>query len=408
MMSDRLANLLRLYFPGFDVWASRINDKSYLVVDGFVNYVLKESGKIIEIVDMTIHDNDSQLSYRDKKLGIEYDSIYAMHAIVNIIIIAKDLYRVDVIKSNNVYFDKYLSHIYEGYIGDSVLYISDLISSESEKFPYLTMNTQIYRTNETKIGYNVSYYPPMEILQHHRNFSIVGMVIPFDPFLQNARVLIRGVKYVPTSIYDGVLLQLLKNWNISDFTCMNIIDKYFDTIDNDMVSNIPLFKYFNPHIVDKYGLIKLGMFEQISKMSSISMKFLNEYSDEMKPYRHNIIRDIYCPLEYILKNKFFISKNGLWDRVLTDNRNITRAFLIKHIRKSPNALIYRIDILEDGDEILFKRYKRKLNWELFYSRFCGTRLDINKILLYADKYMDDFKILKILQIQKKFENNTTI
>lgn len=407
MMSDKLTNLLKLYFPGFDVWASRINDKSYLVVDGFVSYVLKESGKIVDIIDMTLLNTDKDIVYRDKKLGIEYDSSYSMHAIINIIILAKDLYDVHVIKSNNEYFNKYLSHIYDEYIQDSALYISDLVNTKSEKFPYLTMSRQIYRTNETKIGYNVSYYPPMEVLQHHRSFSIIGAVIPFDPFLQNARVLIRGVKYVPISIYNGVLLQLLKNWNISDNMCIDIIDKYFERVDSDMVSTIPLFKYFNQFIIDKYGLVKLGLFEQISKMECISINFLEQYSDEMKPYRHNIICDTYCPLEYILKNKLFVRKNRLWDRVLIENKNMTREFLIKHIRKSPNALIYHINILEDGDEILFKKYMRKLNWELFYTRFSGARLDINEILRYASKYLDSSKILKILEIQQENKNNTT-
>ena len=99
-MSDTLAYLLQSYFPGFEVWTSRINDKTYLTVDGFVAYVLKEVGGLIAIEDMTLLDEYVSM-YRDEELGKRHDSLYAMHAIVNIIISARKLYNARLITSEN-------------------------------------------------------------------------------------------------------------------------------------------------------------------------------------------------------------------------------------------------------------------------------------------------------------------
>ena len=387
-MSDTLAYLLQSYFPGFEVWTSRINDKTYLTVDGFVAYVLKEVGSLIVIEDMTLLDEYVSM-YRDEELGKRHDSLYAMHAIVNIIISARKLYNARLITSENQYFDIYMKHAYKSYVKDGSVYIADLISIESNKFPHLTIDDKFYKTNQNRIGYNVAYYPPMEVLDHYRNFSIMGLVIPFDPVLQNARVLIRGVKNVPIDIYRGVLIELMSNGNLNDTTCMDIIDNYLKTVSRDMVRTIPLFKYFNSYVVDKYRLVELGYFEEISNMSGLTMRFINNNERPLKPYITNILRDVYCPLEYITKNKWIVRKNKLWEEILINNKNMTREFLIKNIRKCPNALVKRIKILEPQDERLFKKYAKKIDWFELYENFSATPLEFSLM-----EYIESKSIIK--------------
>lgn len=384
-MPKTLAMLLKSYFPGFDVSTSGINDTTYLTVEGFVSYTLREVTDLMIIEDMTLFEESNSI-YRNRSVGKFSDGLYAMHAIINIIISFRDMYGVKQITSDNKYFDIYFKRAYKSYIKNGPVSIADLISIESDKFAYLSIDDRFYKNNDNRIRLNVPYYPVKDILEHHNAFSIMGLVIPFEPTIQNARVLIRAGKILPINIYRRILMELMIYGNLNDSTCVTIIDSYFRVVNRDMITYIPLFKYFNIFIIDKYKLAEHGYYEEISKMSGISINFINEHYDDLKPYALNILKDIYCPLEYIDKNKRLVSKNNLWTEILLYNKNITRAFLIKNIRKHPNALIKHIDILEPGDERFFKRYRRKINWVEFYrvSRI-NHNLDVLSILDIKDK-----------------------
>lgn len=399
-MSIGIARLLQSYFPGFEVWTSRINDKTYLTVEGFVSYILTEKGRLMVIEDMKLLDEYNSI-YRDSEMGKHHDSLYAMHAIVNIIISARDMYGVSLIASQNEYLDIYIKHTFNKYVKQGSVCIPELISIESEKFPYLTMDYRFYNSNR-RIGHNVAYYPIMDVIKHYNSFSIMGLVIPFDPILQNVRVLVRVAKNIPKEIYKGVLMEIMMRGNLNDISCMQIIDNYFETVTREMVSTIPLFKYFSAYVVDKYNIAKHGYFEEISKMCNISIFFIKNNEDALKPFAINILKDQYCHLEYVTMNKRIVRKNNLWGHILMNNKNMTRCFLIKHIRKHPNALIKHIHILEQGDERLFIRYRRKIDWDVFCRAFKGTSLDISCILNIRDKYLDYSKKQLIESIQNEF------
>lgn len=403
-MSVSVADLLQSYFPGFDVCTSRINDKTYLTVEGFVSYVLVEKGRLIIIEEMELLDEYDNV-YRDTKMGKHHDSLYAMHAIINIIILIRDIYGVSLITSQSEYLDIYFEHEFNKYVKEDLVIIPELISMESEKFPYLNIDYRFYNTNR-RIGYNVPYYPIRDVIEHYNNFSIMGLVIPFDPAIQNVRVLIHGAKKVPTDIYRGVLMEIMVRGNLDDITCMQVIDNYFGTVTREMLINIPLFKNFSPYIVDKYNLVELGYYEEISKMSGISLFFIMNNEEALKPYAINILRDTYCHLDYVARNKRIVRKNNLWGDILMNNRNMTRSFLIKHIKKHPNALIKHMRILENGDEYLFVRYRRRIDWNEFCRVFKGTRLDISCILSIKDRYLDYSKKELIQKIQDEFLKQT--
>lgn len=398
-MYKDIEDLVKLYFPGFTIQVSRINDKTYIVVENFVSYTLHESGKTIEIVEVQLCEVKENM-YLTQSIGIEADTLYAMHAIINVIILFRKSYDVERISSKNKYFNMYIRKTFENYIVEDVINIQTLLNCESEKFPYINTGYKVYSTNKNRIGFNVAYYPIKVVLDNHRDFSIMGLVSPFSPNLQNARVVIHLINLRVFDFHENILIELLKYANLSNYKCMNIIDTYIHNVDSQMISSIPLFKYFNEYIVNKYNLMNSGFVEEISKMSGISQEFINANYRALKPYRMNILMDEYCPLEYIDKNRWFVSRNKLWGRILTHNKNMTRDFLIKNIRKYPNALIPRMNILEPGDESIFMRYRKRIDWDLFYREFKGSRLDVYKLFIASNGLIDNHTISYLINAQK--------
>ena len=169
-----------------------------------------------------------------------------------------------------------------------------------------------------------------------------------------------------------------------------------------------MFKNFDSYLIDKYNLVEKGWFEEIASMGGIPLHFLNKYKEELKPYAIEIVKDEYCQLEYIISNKRLVGKNNLWAHILVNNKNMTRDFLLRFIKKYPNALIYRLEILESGDEELFKKYKRHINWNEFVKNFSGTRLCIALILRACKKYITPADVFHLITTQRKYAENEKV
>lgn len=403
-MQNLFLMTLKKYFPGFTVEVNTIHEKVYINIEKLIDITLTIFKGNANIDELVVGEDNF---YHDKEKGKQMDTLYTIHGIVCTLIANRHEFEIQTISSQNQFLKLYMMRVYRTYSYQHEVVISDLLSDQSNKFMYLEVEKNIANSAD-RIGFNVPYYPIQTILSNYKHFALMGVVIPFEPCLQNSRVLLRCADTVPRHLYNGVLMEVIIRGNVSRDECVTIIDNYFDSLKQYMVSCIPMFKDFDSYLVDKYNLVQKGWFEEIASMSGIPLHFLNKYKDELKPYAVEIIKDEYCQLDYILNNKRLVSKNNLWEHVLIRNRNMTRQFLIKFIGKCPNALIHRIEILEEGDEVLFKKYKRKINWNEFVRNFKGTRLCIATILDVCKKYISCSDTFRLLTIQEQFAEKNKV
>ena len=403
-MENLFLMTFKKYFPEFDVEVKSIYEKIYINIENLIESTITVFRGNASIEELIVREDSF---YHDKEKGIQMDMLYTIHSIVCTLIVNRHQFEIETISSEIPCLKTYMSRVYRTYSYSDKIIINDLLTEQSSKFMYLEVEQNIAKSCD-RIGFNVSYYPIQTTLSNYRYFALMGVVIPFEPCLQNSRVLLRCVGIVPNELYNGILLEVIIRGNVSKEECVATIDDYFDSLQQYMVSCIPMFKNFDSYLVDKYNLVQKGWFGEISSMSGIPLHFLNKYKDELKPYVLEIIKDEYCQLDYILANKRLVSKNNLWACVLKDNRNMTRQFLIKFISKCPNALIYHIELLENGDEVLFKKYRRKIDWDEFVRNFRGTRLCMVTILDASKKYISCSDRFRLLSIQQQFAEENKV
>lgn len=402
----RLQKALQTFFPSDTVSYKVINNIMYVTCDKQFSATLDFSReRKVSVVSVDVHGYKGLYEYEIQEF--RDNEKYVINSIISSIIRSRKSILVRTIHSKLNIFKKCIREMYPNYYNSctrhSIVDIQKLMESESSKFLYFE-NIGKIGSIQDQISYKVEYYPIWYIGKFTNKFQFIDIIKNFNPYIQNLyQINYVAQNFLSTGDKQIIYMNILSAFDLYSTVIIQIIDDVFDgEMTATLFKHIKSFKRFKSDIADRYRIHELNMWDYIATMDNLSEIYIEKHYSKLRPYFSDIFKNPNLSLDFLKSHRFDIFRTNSYSTILLINKNIDRNYLVKYSKKCKNSIIHRMDLLRSGDEILFKKYRKKIKWDLLVQTYTGREdVSIDKIIEHGGtliSYNDSITLKTIREI----------